>query len=80
MRGGKKKCGECPKWGKGWCAHLAKNMVAGHEACDFGRRLMHNAYMKEWMRRKRENLGRTEQAIQDGKQGKKKKRKKEEGR
>ena len=48
-----KTCGDCPKWAKGWCAAFAKVMVAAALACEYGRRMIHNDYMKRWMRRKR---------------------------
>lgn len=48
-----KTCGDCPKWVKGWCVAFAKVMVAKAPACEYGRRMIYNDYMKRWMRRKR---------------------------
>ena len=49
----RKTCGDCPKWAKGWCAAVAKVMVAKAPACEYGRRMIYNDYMKRYMRRKR---------------------------
>lgn len=51
-----KTCGDCPKWVKGWCVAFAKVMVASALACEYGRRMIRNDYMKRWMRRKRREV------------------------
>lgn len=45
-------CSACPKFGHGWCAHLAKVMLPDAPSCEFGRRKMNSEAAAECNRRK----------------------------
>ncbi len=45
-------CGRCPKNDFGWCAIWAELRPRDAQVCDYGRKLIRNAYSAEWMRRK----------------------------
>ncbi len=47
----KRTCGRCPKRDEnGICVIRAKWMSSLHPSCAYGRKLMRNAYVAEWMR------------------------------
>ena len=48
----KRTCGRCPKNDFGWCVIRAELRPNDAPACDYGKKIMHNAYSAEWMRRK----------------------------
>lgn len=72
MGGKPRKCGDCPKWVRCWCCIYAKWVSAGATACDYGRKLMYNAYMAAYMRDyKRRNAHETDskKAVVDRQDG-----------
>lgn len=48
----KRTCGRCPKFERGWCVCRAEMRPPDAPVCDYGKRMMYNAYRAEWMRRK----------------------------
>ncbi|MBO7685246.1 MAG: hypothetical protein J6V72_02610 [Kiritimatiellae bacterium] len=48
-------CERCPKYSRrnSTCAIYAQYMTPNHPVCEYGRRLMANAYMADWQRKKR---------------------------
>jgi len=48
----RRKCGGCPKNDFGWCTIRAELRPGDAPACDYGLRIMRNAYSAEWMRKK----------------------------
>ena len=49
----RRKCGHCPKNDFGWCTIHAELRPRDAPACDYRRKLIHNAYMAEYMRGRR---------------------------
>ena len=47
------KCGRCPKIDFGWCPIRAEMRRRDAPVCDYGRKLMNNAYMAKYMRERR---------------------------
>ena len=48
----KRTCGQCPKNDFGWCVVRAEIRPPDAPACDYGKRMMYDAYNAEWMRKK----------------------------
>ena len=49
----RRKCGHCQKNDFGWCTIRAELRPRDAPACDYGRKLMDNAYMATYMRERR---------------------------
>lgn len=45
-------CAKCPKWGCGWYSILGVRRVGTAPSCAYGRKLMNNAYMAGYMRKR----------------------------
>ena len=45
-------CGRCPKTDFGWCVIRGELRPNDAPACDYGKKIMRNAYSAEWMRQK----------------------------
>ena len=56
----------CPKWSNSYCPIKAMVMLGNAPACDYGRKLMYNAYAAEWMRRKHGFKKRKERRHDEG--------------
>ena len=65
----RRRCGACPKWMGGYCPIKAMVMLGSAPACDYGRKLMYNAYMAEYMRRRHGYKTRKEQRHDEGVSG-----------
>lgn len=60
-------CERCPKRDKnGVCVIYAKLMVPRAPACEYGRRMIGNAYAAEWMRRRHGHKKRTSRTTNKG--------------
>ena len=45
-------CSACPKFGHGWCAHLATTRPPNAPSCEWGRRKMNAEHSAEYNRKK----------------------------
>lgn len=50
MKKARLRCGRCPAWENVWCKVFAKHTAGASPPCEYGRKLMHNEYMREYMR------------------------------
>lgn len=49
----RRRCGACPIWGQGWCAHRAEIRPPDAPACDFGIHEMNKKYMRDYFANRR---------------------------
>lgn len=49
----RRRCGICPKWGKGWCIHRAEMRSPNAPACDFGLHEMTKKYFRDYFAERR---------------------------
>ena len=47
-----RKCAVCPKFERGWRVHLATMRPPDAPSCEYGRKMMNNANVAEYQRRK----------------------------
>jgi len=44
-----KRCRDCPKWANVWCCIFARRQPGAAPACEYGRKLIRNKYMRIYM-------------------------------
>ena len=49
----RKTCGDCPKRVNGYCTAFAKTVTPMHPPCEYGKRMMYNAYMRKYLAKRR---------------------------